>query len=134
MSGDHSHSHPHTHEHGHRPAGEYPPAGGPVVLDIGDDIGALIVYVLGDDPQGDDQRGDDLVGHELHVRPVGSSGATTHTGIWRRNIADRDDVIAIFPELVGGHYDMFDLHGSVVANVFVPPGAIAEAIIKLTHV
>jgi hypothetical protein len=118
----------HTHDHGHRPAGETPPAGGPVVLDIGDDIGALIVYVLGEDP-----RGDDVVGHELHVRRVGSKGGTIHTGIWRRNIADRDDVIAIFPELVTGHYDVFDLCGGVMATTFVPAGAIAEMIVELKH-
>jgi hypothetical protein len=119
MSGNHTHA----HDHSHRPAGETPPAGGPVVLDIGDDIGALIVYVLGDD----------MVGHELHLRRVGSHGGTTHTGIWRRNIADRDDVIAIFPELATGHYDVFDLCGAIVATTFVPAGAIAEMIVELKH-
>jgi hypothetical protein len=117
------HTHTHGDGHGHWPAGETPPAGGPVVLDIGDDVGALIVYVIGDD----------VVGHELHVRRVGSSAGTTHTGIWRRNIADRDDVIAIFPELIAGNYEVLNLQGGVSGTTFVPGGAIAEMIVELKH-
>jgi hypothetical protein len=120
----HSHSHDQPHGHAHGPAGEHPPAGGPVVLDIGGNVGALIVHL-------DDER---LIGHELHVRPVGAVGDTTHTGIWQRRIGDRDEVLAIFPELVADTYDVFDMGGAVAAKLTVHGGAIAELTMHLQHV
>jgi hypothetical protein len=119
-----THTHVHSHGHAHGPAGEHPPAGGPVVLDIGGDIGALIVYL-------DDEH---LIGHELHVRPIGAAGSTTHTGIWRRRLGNRDEVIAIFPDLTRGAYDVFDLKGSVVATVEVVAGEVIELSLRLTAV
>jgi hypothetical protein len=72
----HSHDHDHDHDpgraHSHDApveAGE-PPQGGPVMLDIGGDIGALIAYCEAD------QFG--------YVNHGGLAGEirTTHTGVW----------------------------------------------------
>ena len=81
---DHVHDHARTTTHARRrtttsstrPA--LPPAGGPVVVDIGDDVGALIVATS-------IRPGWDS---ELHVRRDGETH-TTHTGIWERRLGDR---------------------------------------------
>jgi hypothetical protein len=115
----------HTHAHGHHshgPAGENPPAGGPAMLDIGGDVGALVVHIDGD-----------VVGHELHVRLDGGDGSTVHTGIWRRAIGDRDEVIALFPELIDGRYEVLDLGGHTALRVTIIGGEIAVARLKLAH-
>ena len=86
---DHDHDHddldPHDHPGGHGHEAGVPPAGGPVVVDIGGDVGALVVHV-------DASR----VGQELHVRRPGEA-ATTHTGIWERRLGSRAVVVAVFP-------------------------------------
>ena len=113
-----------SHDHVHWPAGETAPAGGPVVLEIGDTVGALIVEL--------DRS---LIGHELHVRRVHESGSTTHTGIWERSLVERTVTVAVFAELEAGHYDVFDLAGAVVMTVAVQAGEVTETslILALAH-
>ncbi len=107
---DHAHSHPHEHEH---EAGT-PPAGGPVVVDIGDDVGALVVHVEAD-----------RIGQELHVRRPGGT-LTIHTGIWERRIGRRAVVVAVFPALVEGPYAILDRDGNAVADIEVTGGQVRE--------
>ena len=109
----------HAHDHTHRPAGEHPPAGGPIVLDIGDGYGAAIVHCP-----------PNLVGHELHAEPVDGT-VSTHTGIWERTVNDRTTVVAVFAELLEGHYLlrhphdhgrtlMLAIHSGLVTEVSFP--------------
>ncbi len=118
--------HSHDHHHHPRPAGETPPAGGPVVLDIGGDIGALIVELEG--------HRDELIGHELYIRPVETPDAhATHTGIWPRRLGQREAVVAVFPELRAGRYDLLDVDLHHQATVTIAPGAVAQLRLALHH-
>jgi hypothetical protein len=104
--------HAHDHHH-HHPAGEQA-AGGPVVLDIGDDRGALIVYL---------DRG--RIGTELHVRRPGQV-ATTHTGVWERRVGARRPVAAVFSSLAAGTYSIVGDDGGQWATVDIDGGVVTE--------
>jgi hypothetical protein len=113
-AGDHTHSHPHDHDHYHGHEAGTPPAGGPVVVDIGGDIGALVVHVDAD-----------RIGQELHVRRPGET-STTHTGIWERRIGRRAVVVAVFPALVEGAYAILDRDGNAIVDIEITGGQVGE--------
>jgi hypothetical protein len=113
----HSHDHPHAldHKHAHdHPAGDHggeagsesAPHGGPVLLDIGGDIGAVIARL-----------DDDQEGTELPILALDDPGwdPRTHTGVWRRPIGGGTVVVAVYPELKRGRY-----------RIAVPTGRRAE--------
>ena len=102
------HGHDHDHEAG------APPAGGPVVVDIGGDVGALIVRV-----------DHELLGTELHLRQDGWEH-TVHTGVWDRPLGDGMVTVAVFPALVEGKYQILDPAGSVGRAVGIEGGSVAE--------
>jgi len=114
MTGTDTHVDEHPHDHRHHHEAGTPPAGGPVVIDIGDDVGALVVHV-------DRAR----VGQELHVRRHGETG-TTHTGIWERRLGARVVVVAVFPALVEGGYAILDRAGGPEADITVTGGQVLE--------
>ncbi len=93
-----------------------------MVLDIGDEVGALLVYLPSD-----------LVGHELHVRTAGRIGPTIHTGIWERTVGGYRVVVAVFPELVGGDYDVLDLDGAHSTTVSIRAGDVTEVVLDGGH-
>jgi hypothetical protein len=98
----------HTHEAG------APPAGGPVVVDIGDDVGALIVATEAD-----------WLGRELHVRREGAT-STTHTGVWERTTGSSTEVVAVFSHLVEGRYDLLDATGEPMVGLSIEGGRITQ--------
>src|SRR5688500_7635338 len=97
---DHDPRHPHDverrarHAHGHDPTTEsYAHVrGGPPVLDIGGDIGALVATV----PH-------HRVGTELHLRSEHDPPISIHTGVWERDLGGGVTVAAVFAELVAGN-------------------------------
>ena len=116
----HAHTHAHSHDHvddHHQPheheAGQ-PPMGGPVVVDIGGDVGALIVRL-------DRSR----LGGELHLRQA-TWDHTVHTGIWDRPLGDQLVTVAVYPALVEGTYEILDDAGSTVHHVTVEGGKVAS--------
>jgi len=91
-------SHTHLHERAF---------GGPVVVDIGPGVGALVVYL-----------GSDWLGDEIHLRSVERTGWTTHTGVWERHVGGSHHVVAaVFPSLTPGAYEVLDRNGARVACV-----------------
>ncbi len=102
----------HGHHH-HYSAGEQA-AGGPVMLDIGADRGALIVYL-------DRSR----IGTELHVRRH-QEVDTTHTGVWKRQLGSLQPVAAVFPSLPVGRYTIVGDDGSPWSIVDVEEGRVTE--------
>ena len=104
----HAHDHPHPHEAG------APPAGGPVVVDIGGDVGALIVATAAA-----------WLGRELHVRREGET-RTTHTGVWMRDVGASTEVVAVFPQLPEGRYDLLDAAGDPMLELSVDGGGVTH--------
>ena len=110
----HSHDHVHVHEHGHAHEAGLPPAGGPVMVDIGEDVGALVVTT--------DTA---WLGRELHVRRHGDSH-TTHTGVWERQLGGRPVVVAVFPQLGEGRYDLLDAAGDPMRSLRIDGGVVTQ--------
>jgi hypothetical protein len=107
----HEHAHAHGIAHHHAPA----PRGGPVVIDIGDDIGALIVRV-----------DDSLEGTELPIQFDDDPLRDIHTGVWRRTIGRDTVVVAVFPELRQGSYRISPGAGHGGAQLQITGGHVAE--------
>ena len=86
-------AHEHAHRHGIAHVHEAPPKGGPVVMDIGGDIGGLIVRL-----------DDSLEGTELPIEFADDPKRDIHTGVWRRSLGGETVVVAVYPELREGSY------------------------------
>lgn len=65
------------------------------MLDIGGDVGALVVELPADTPTG-----------ELMACRRGDSAAHFHTGVHRRQTGSRTAWIAVFPAIVEGEYSL----------------------------
>ena len=106
-------------------AGEQPfvdtgPTDGPadaLVLDIGDDIGALIVLAE-----------EQCLGREIDLSPIGAPRSHhTHTMIRRRRGVGREYIAGVYPELVEGTYTVWGLDdGEALGQVTIVGGAVAE--------
>ena len=75
-----------------------------VVLDIGQDMGALIIYT--------DAK---LRSKEVEVSPLGSAAARVHVEVLERRVNGRQVFAAVFPKLRAGGYEIW-------ANVSNPTG------------
>ncbi|MBV9132921.1 MAG: phospholipase [Chloroflexi bacterium] len=85
----------------------------PVVLDIGGDVGALVLYTS---PA--------LHGHEIEVAPLGSDARRVHSAVLERSIGGRTVYAAVYPELQAGDYEVccadsttFTIVGGAVSEV-----------------
>ena len=112
---------PHTHTHPHP---ENPWAGsGSVLLDIGGDVGALVVTM----PEG-------LDGREVEIRPTSyvapADGHTQlpHVAVVQRPVGATRVPSLVFPELVEGSYELYEKGTDDVRLVAdVRGGQVAEA-------
>jgi hypothetical protein len=84
-----------------------------VVLDIGEDVGALVLYTPAE-----------LFGHEIEVSPPGNATARTHSAVLERSCNNRVFYAAVYPELPAGEYQVqvdgnprFTIHPGTVAEV-----------------
>jgi hypothetical protein len=100
----HDHHHGHDRHHRHE-LGDTP------VLDIGGDVGAMVVY-LPEDP----------LSGELDACPHGKPGDRFHTGVHELDIADGPTWVAVYPEVPAGRYDLLADTGDVLATVAVAGG------------
>jgi len=68
-----------------------------VVLDIGEDVGALVLYT-----------GAELHGHEIEVSPLGAepSARRVHSAVLERSVNGRILYAATYPELPVGAYEV----------------------------
>jgi hypothetical protein len=67
-----------------------------IVLDIGQDIGALVLYTDAE-----------LRGREIEVGPQGSAAKRVHVEVLERRINGRPVFAAVFPGLRAGNYDIW---------------------------
>jgi hypothetical protein len=115
IAGHHHHPHgDHDHDHGHTESYAHV-QGGPTVLDIGGDIGAMIVTMNAD-----------TAGTELHLRSGHEPPISIHTGVWRRGFGEQVVTTAVFAELVEGRYWVLDSSGNDLREVEIRGGALTS--------
>ena len=67
-----------------------------VVLDIGRDVGALMIYTKAE-----------LRGREIEVSPLGSAATRVHVEVLERRANGRPVFAAVFPQLRAGRYEIW---------------------------
>lgn len=102
-----SHSHPHTYADRTHP--EF------VVLDIGQEYGALIVH---GDPG--------LHGVEVEISPAGADAERQHKEVLERNIGGRPAFTAVFDRLAEGRYTLWVMDEPRARDVAIAGAEIAE--------
>lgn len=89
----------------HHEAGDWP------VLDVGGEVGALVVHLAAVP-----------VGGELEAQPAGKPLRRFHTGVHVRRIAGAQVPVALFPALTAGAYEVLDDALHPVAAIEVAGG------------
>lgn len=102
----------HTHSHSH--PGPTPP-GANILLDIGGDVGALLLYTDAE-----------LAGREIEVSPVGSPAQRTHVEVLERWVNGGSLYAAAYPELTAGKYDVWDADNAPRSQVTISGGCVAS--------
>jgi hypothetical protein len=85
------------------------------VLDIGQDTGALIIYTR-----------EELRGQEIEVSPRGNDWRRVHTEVLERRVQDRPVFAALFAALTAGEYKIWAPDPSLVDQVTIVGGQVAE--------
>jgi hypothetical protein len=84
-----------------------------VVLDIGQEVGALIIYIKAE-----------LRGREIEVSPRGSA-TRVHAELLERRINGRPVFAAVFPGLRAGDYDIWENFPKPSGTVTIVGGEVA---------
>jgi hypothetical protein len=85
-----------------------------VVLDIGQDVGALIIYTKAE-----------LRGREIEVSPRGGGAKRVHVEVLERRINGRPVFAAVFPGLRAGDYDIWEKTPAPAGTVTIVGGEVA---------
>ena len=101
---------PHTHEHPLPPSGQ-----GTVVLDIGGDVGALVVHADGE-----------LAGAEIELARRGEQQAFVHTEVRERRLPEGTVYAGVFPAVMTGNYTLLGLAGRPDHDVTISSGRVTE--------
>jgi hypothetical protein len=101
---------PHRHERALPPSGQ-----GTVVLDIGGDVGALVVHATGD-----------LSGVEIELARRGERQAFVHTEVRERRLPEGTVYAGVFPAVVIGDYTLLGLDGRPDLEVTISSGRVTE--------
>jgi hypothetical protein len=86
-----------------------------VVLDIGDDVGALIVHA---DPG--------LHGVEVEISPAGSDDRRSHKEVLERRMGDQPAYTAVFDGIPRGAYTLWVNDEARARDVVIEAGKISE--------
>ena len=86
-----------------------------VVLEIGDELGAMIVHT-----------GPDMHGVEIEISPVGDDERRSHKQVLERTAAERSEYTAVFDKLPAGCYTLWTDGIARMRGVEVAPGRVAE--------
>jgi hypothetical protein len=103
-------------EHNHRPHTE------PVVLEIGDELGALIVYT--------DEA---LLHEEIEISPAGTDDHRSHKDVLERVVNGRSLHAAVFDRVEHGTYTLWHRGTARSRGVAVSGGKIAELDWRTSH-
>ena len=86
-----------------------------LVLDIGEDVGALILYTA-----------ESVLGAEIEVSPDVDGAHRVHTLVRRRRIGGQQLFAGVYPELREGTWRIFGLDDRVIGTVAIHGGQVAE--------
>jgi len=115
----HGHSHEHDHSYDHGPSGEehYAARRHPehVVLDIGEDIGALILHTHAE-----------MLGVEVEISATAEDDRRSHKDVLEREINGRPAYTAVFDNIREGTYTLWVDDVVCERGVVVSGGAISE--------
>jgi hypothetical protein len=89
-------------------------SGGPVVLDIGEDTGALVIYT-----------GDELRGMQIDLSPRANLSLRVHTDVHARDLNGRQISAAVFASLPEGEYHIWK-DGPGAGQVAIAGGSVAQ--------
>ena len=111
------HSHRHLHRHPAEAGRRYSARGHPepVVLDIGGDLGALIVHT--------DAR---MVGVEVEISATRFDGERSHKEVLEREVGGRPAYTAVFDKVRAGSYTLWVDDVARERGVVIIGGAVAE--------
>jgi hypothetical protein len=98
-----------TAEHRHS-AGQ-----GPVMLDVGDDVGALVLHASAE-----------MAGAEIEISPVGADGSRSHVAVHRREVAGHVRYAAVYPSLKAGQYRLWRPDGTPTDPIVIAGGRVTE--------
>lgn len=87
----------------------------PALLDIGQDIGALVLYT-----------GAELRDKEIEVSPTGDDAKRVHTAIHERRVNGRTIFAGIYPALREGDYTIWGESGQPAGHVTITGGKVAK--------
>ena len=85
---------------------------GHAVLDIGQEIGALVIYT-----------GEEFRGQEIEVSPKGQDAQRTHTAVLERRVNGNTVFAALFLALKEGDYNIWSIPGQ---SITIVGGSVAE--------
>ena len=108
----HDHAH-HNHGHHHHDAADV--RSQPVVLDLGDGIGALVVHT---DP--------DLLGVEVEISPDGADGNRQHKEVLQRTMGSATVNVLVYDNLPEGEYTLWVDDVARARSVRIASGSVAE--------
>ncbi|HLM85683.1 MAG TPA: hypothetical protein VK272_05790 [Solirubrobacteraceae bacterium] len=115
----HDHAHDHDHDHSHETGGEqrYSERRHPeqVVLDIGGDVGALIVHTDAS-----------MIGIEVEISATGEDHRRTHKEVLEREIDGRSAPTLVFDGVRAGTYTLWMDDVACERDVVVTGGAVSE--------
>ncbi len=116
---DHRHDHDHPHSHGDGPDHVHHAADEarvrPVVLDLGEGVGALIVHT---DPE--------LLGLEVEISPAGADDDRQHKEVLQRLLGPSTVTVLVFDNLREGEYTLWIDDVATARGVRVDGGSVAE--------
>jgi len=105
----------HEHEHGHHHHDPGAVHSQPVVLDLGDGIGALIVHT-----------GPELLGVEVEISPDGADEDRRHKEVLQRAMGPATVNVLVYDNLSEGKYTLWVDDVAWASNVRVEGGSVAE--------
>ena len=92
-----------------------PSGPGSVVLDIGGDVGALIIITPAR-----------MAGEEIHISPLDDPAARTHALVRERRLGPASCHAAVYPALAAGDYTIWRHAGGPAGTVRIDAGAAAS--------
>ena len=118
MAADHEHHHNHDHTHGPDAGHTHtldPSGEATVVLDIGGDIGALVLHT----PH-------ELAGMEIDIFRVGEERPAMHTAVRARHLPGGHIHAAVYPTVPAGDYEVRGLDALPALAVTIRGGCVTE--------